>query len=108
MKGKKILPKTSKYQDFNKNEFIFARKSTVKADIRGNKRNLPMHNTKRENIKPLHGMDWLRKYNWTTRNIESRKYDDYKRPIRKDKISTNFEKLSETNRNIKDTRSKNN
>ena len=65
-----------------------------------------MHITKREDIKPLHGMDWLRKYNWTTRNIEST--TTISDQSEKDKINTNFEKLSETNRTIKDTRSKNN
>ena len=60
-----------------------------------------MLNTERENIKPLLGMDWLRKLNWTIRHIE--KSTTQTDPSETDEIITKNEKLSKTKKTFKDT-----
>ena len=61
MKNPKFSPITQKNQDVNENEVKFAREITVAAESRGIRSNLTFLFTKREDIKPLLGMDWLRK-----------------------------------------------
>ena len=58
--GKKKIPVTRKYQDVNKNKVKFTGKNTVEIESNGIRKNLSMLRTKREDIKPLHGMDCQR------------------------------------------------
>ena len=69
IKGKKKLPVTSKYLDVNSNEVTFNGKLTVQAENRGIRKNLTLLITKREDIKPLLGME-VREFNWTIRKTE--------------------------------------
>ena len=101
IKDKKILPITTKYQDVKKNEVNFVGKITVQAESRGNRKNLSMLITEREDIKTLLGMDWLRQFNSMMRNIQST--TTITDQSEKDKEGTNFEKLFKTNRTTKDT-----
>ena len=57
LKDPKILPITRKYQDVNKNEVKLTGKITVESKSRGIRNYLPMLVTKREDIKPLLGME---------------------------------------------------
>ena len=71
MKDRKLLTISRKNQEVDKNELKFARKITVEAESRGIRKYLTMLNTAGENIKPLLGIDWLQKFNWTIRKIEN-------------------------------------
>ena len=53
---------TRKYQDVNENEVKFTAKITLESESRGIRKSLSMHITEREDIKPLLGMDWRRKF----------------------------------------------
>ena len=57
--------------------------------------------TERQDIKPLLGMDWMREFNWTIRNIQNTTLTD-----QSEKEKTHFEKPFETNRTCKDTKIK--
>ena len=58
-----------KYQDVSKNEVKFLGKITVEADNKGI-RKMHMLVSEREDMKPLHAMDWRPEFNWTIRNFE--------------------------------------
>ena len=78
-----------------------AGKITVEAESRGIRKNLTMLITKREDIKPLLDMDWLREINWTLRNIESTTTTTNQ--SEKDKLFKKREKFLKTKRTTKDT-----
>ena len=58
LKVKKLLPITKTYRGVNKNEVKLAGKASVEAESRGIRKNLTMLIAEREDIKPLHGIDW--------------------------------------------------
>ena len=70
MKDKKELQVTGKYQDVGKNAVNFNGKITMHDKSEGNRKNLSLLTTEREDIKLLLGMDWLRKIRRTIRHIE--------------------------------------
>ena len=96
----KLLPKTSEYQDVNKNEIKFAKKTRVEVESKGFRQNSPMLITEREDIRPLLGMDWLQKFNWIIRNFQSTTTTT-EQSEKLQKIS-NFEKLTKMNRTTED------
>ena len=67
----KFSPLSRNYWDVSSNEVKFAGKLTVEAQSWGFRKNITKLITKRENIKLLLGMDWLRQVIWTIWNIES-------------------------------------
>ena len=80
----------------------FAGKFTVEAKSKGIKKNVTMLITKREDVKPLLGKDWLRRFTWAIRNIKTTTTTTEQ--SEKDKIVKNFQEFSKTNRTIKDTK----
>ena len=95
MKDRKILPITRKYQDVNMNGVKLFGKIMIEAESGGIKMKMPMLITEREDKKPLLGIDWLRDFNWTIRNIGST--TTITDQSEEDKIFTKSEELFKTN-----------
>ena len=94
-KEQKNSPIRRRNQDIDENKVKFAAKFTVEAESRGIRKNLTMFFSKWEDLKPLLGMDWLRKCSWTIRNIGSTTMiTDWSE---KDELFLTFEKVIKTN-----------
>ena len=86
-----------RYQDVNKNEIKFMGKTWVTAEYNGTSTKLPMLITKRNEITPLLGVNWLKELpitiNKTSLDNES---------IQSESIYKKYHKLFNTNHTIKD------
>ena len=69
MKRTEILQVEHRYQDVNKNEVKFRGKLQADIENENNKQKMQILITKRNNISPLLGMDWLKKFKLTIGNI---------------------------------------
>ena len=58
-----------RYQDVHKNEVKFRGKIPVDIEDENNKQNMQLLITERNDITPLLGMDWLKKFKLTISNI---------------------------------------
>ena len=100
-----ILKKTEmqkikhRYQDVNKNEVKFRGQIPTNIEYENNKQKMQILNTERDEITPLLGMDWMKKFNLTIRKIRTNEnsQSEKKRKIEK------FPDLFKNNTTIKDT-----
>ena len=72
----------------------------VEIEYENNKQNIQVLNTERNDITPLLGMDWLKKYKQTIGNIQLDEDSQYE----KRKILEKFPGLFENNTTIRDAR----
>ena len=69
MKDTEIQKVKHRYQDVNKNELKFWGKIPVDIEYENNKQKMQLLITERNDITPLHGMDWLKIFRLTIGNI---------------------------------------
>ena len=93
-----IQPLKERYQDVNKNEITFLGKVWVDTEYNGKYTKLPLLITKRTDITPLLGVNWLKQLPITINKISLDNNTDQSEPT---KIHTKFKKLFETNHTIK-------
>ena len=93
-----IQPLKERYQDVNKNEIIFLGKVWVDTEYTGKYTKLPLLITKRTDITPLLGVNWLKQLPITINKISLDNNTDQSKTT---KIHTKCEKLFETNHTIK-------
>ena len=92
--------KTNRYQDVNRYEVKFRGKIRVNIEYENNKQKMEILTTKRTDITPLLGMDWMRTFKLTIGKIQpTENNQSEKENIRKGK----FRDLFENNETIKDT-----
>ena len=97
MKESEIQKVRHRYQDVNKNEVKFREKIPVDIEYENNKQKILI--TERNDITPLLGMDWLKKFKLTIGNIQLDENDQSE----KRKIIEKFPDLFRKNTTIKDT-----
>ena len=99
MKQTEIQKIKHRYQDVNKNEVKFRRKIPADVEYENNKQKMQILITERNDITPLLGMDWMKKFKLTISNIrtEENNQSEKKRVIEK------FPDLFKNNTTIKDT-----
>ena len=98
MKDTEIQKKKHRYQDVNKNEVKFRGKIAVDIEYENNKQKMQLLITERNDITPLLGMDWLKKFRLTMENIRL----DENRQSEKRQIVEKFPDLFRNNTTIKD------
>ena len=96
-KTKEIKPMKERYQDVNKNEIKFMGKTWVTAEYNGVSTKLPMLITKRNDITPLLGVNWLKQLPITINKISLNNETNQSESIYK-----KYHKLFNTNHTIKD------
>ena len=100
-----ILKKTElqkikhRYQDVNKNEVRFRGQIPTDIEYENNKQKMQILITERNDITPLLGMDWMKKFNLTIRNIRT----DENSQSEKKRVIEKFPDLFKNNTTIKDT-----
>ena len=100
-----ILKKTElqkikhRYQDVNKNEVRFRGQIPTDIEYENNKQKMQILITERNDITPLLGMDWMKKFNLTIRNIRT----DENSQSKKKRVLEKFPDLFKNNTTIKDT-----
>ena len=99
IKESKIQKVRHRYQDVNKNEVKFRGKIPVDIEYENNKQKMQLLITERNDITPLLGMDWLKKFKLTIGNIQS----DEKDQSEKRRVIEKFPDLFRNNTTIKDT-----
>ena len=98
MKDTEIQKLKHRYQDVNKNGVKFRRKIPVDIEYENNKQKMKLLNTERNDITPLLGIDWLKKFRLTIGNIRlDENSQSETRPI-----VENFPDLLRNNTTIKD------
>ena len=97
LKTKEIKPMKERYQDINKNEIKFMGKTWVTAEYNGTSTKLPMLITKRNDITPLLGVNWLKQLPITINKISLDNETSQSESIYK-----KYQKLFNTNHTIKD------
>ena len=99
MKQTEIQKIKHRYQDVNKNEVKFRGKIPTDVEYENNKQKMQILITKRNDITPLLGMDWMKKFKLTIGNIrpEENNQSEKKRVVEK------FRDLFKNNTTIKDT-----
>ena len=98
MKDTEIQKVRHRYQDVNKNEVKFRGKIPVDIEYENNKQKMQLLITERNNITPLLGMDWLKKFKLTIGNI---RLDDNNQSEKR-QIVEKFPDLFKNNTTIKD------
>ena len=98
-KPENIQPLKERYQDVNKNEEQFLGKVWANIEYNNTQTNLPLLITKRANITPLLGVNWLKQLPITINGISLNKETNQSEAM----IHTKFTKLFETNHTIKNT-----
>ena len=98
MKDTKIQKVKDRYQDVNKNEVKFRGKIPVDIEYENNKQKIQIIITERNDITPLLGMDWLKKFRPTIGNIRV----DKNNQSEKKQIVEKFSDLFRNNTTIKD------
>ena len=99
-----ILKKTEmqkikhRYQDVNKNEIKFRGQIPTDIEYENNKQKMQIVITERDDITPLLGMDWMKKFNLTIRNIQT----DENNQSEKKPVIEKFSDLFKNNTTIKD------
>ena len=93
-----IQPLKERYQDVNKNEITFLGKVWVDNEYNGKHTKLPLLITKRTDITPLLGVNWLKQLAITINKISLDNNTDQPETT---KIHTKFKNLFETNHTIK-------
>ena len=96
-KTKEIKPMKERYQDVNKNEIKFMGKTWVTAEYNGVSTKLPMLITKRNDITPLRGVNWLKQLPITINKISLNNETNQSESVYKQ-----YYKLFNTNHTIKD------
>ena len=71
LKQTEIQKVKQRYQDVNKNEVKFRRKVRANIEYENNKQKMQILITKRNDITPLLGMDWMKKFNLTIGDIRT-------------------------------------
>ena len=71
MKQTEIQKIKHRYQDMNKNEVKFRGKRPADVEYENNKQKMQILITERNDITPLLGMDWMKKFNLTIGNIRT-------------------------------------
>ena len=99
MKESEIQKVRHRYQDVNKNEVKFRGKIPVDIEYENNKQKMQLLITQRNDITPLLGMDWLKKFKLTIGNIQL----DEKDQSEKRRIIEKILDLFRNNTTIKDT-----
>ena len=94
---KEIKPMKERYQDVNKNEIKFMGKTWVTAEYNGTSTKLPMLITKRNDITPILGVNWLKQLPITINKISLDNETSQSESIYK-----KYHKLFNTNLTIKD------
>ena len=99
MKQTEIQKVKHRYQDVNKNEVKFRGKIQADVEYENNKQKMQLLITERNDILPLFGMDWMKKFKLTIGNIrtEESNQSEKKRVIEK------FPDLFKNNTTLKDT-----
>ena len=69
MKKTEIQKVKQRYQDVNKNEVKFRGKIPANIEYENNKQKMQILITERNDITPLLGLDWMKKFILTIRNI---------------------------------------
>ena len=95
-----VQPLKERYQDMNKTEIKFLGKVWVNIEYNSKQTKLPLLITKRTDITPLLGVNWLKQLPITINKISLDNKTDQSETTT---IHTNFKKLFETNRTIKKT-----
>ena len=103
MKKSEIQKVKHRYQDVNRYEVIFCGQTTVDIEYENNKEKMQLLNTERNDIIPLLGMDWLKKFNLTIRNIRL----DENNQSEKKQVIEKFPDKFKNETTIKDTEIKN-
>ena len=99
MKESEIQKVRHRYQDVNKNEVKFRGKMPVDIEYENNKQKMQLLITERNDITPLLGMDWLKKFKLTIGNIQMDENDQSE----KRRVIEKFPDLFRNNTTIKDT-----
>ena len=98
MKDTEIQKVKHRYQDVNKNEVKIRGKIPVDIEYENNKQKMQLLITERNDITPLLGMDWLKKFRLTIGNNRS----DENNQSEKTQIVGKFPNLFRNNTTIKD------
>ena len=96
-KAEDIQPLKERYQDVNKTEIKFLGKVWSNIENNNTQTNLPLLITKRTDITPLKGVNWLKQLPITINGISLNKENNQSETA----IHTKFKKLFETNHTIK-------
>ena len=99
MKESEIQKVRHRCQDVNKNEVKFRGKIPVNIEYENNKQKMQLLITERNDITPLLGMDWLKKFKLTIGNIQLDENDQSE----KRRVIEKFPDLFRNNTTIKDT-----
>ena len=99
MKESEIQKVRHRYQDVNKNEVKFRGKIPVDIEYENNKQKMQLLITERNDITPLLGMDWLKKFKLTIGNIQLDENDQSE----KRRVIEKFPDLFRNNTTKKDT-----
>ena len=99
LKESEIQKVRHRYQDVNKNEVKFRGKIPVEIEYENNKQKMQFLITERNDITPLLGMDWLKKFKLTIGNIQL----DENNQSEKRRVIEKFPDLFRNNTTIKDT-----
>ena len=99
LKQTEIQKVKQRYQDVNKNEVKFRRKIPANIEYENNKQKMQILITERNDITPLLGMDWMKKFNLTIGNIQTEDINQSK----KRRVIEKFPDLLKNNTTIKDT-----
>ena len=99
MKHEEIQKITNRYQDVNKNEVKFHRKSPVNNEYEHNKQKMEILITERTDMTPLLGMDWMKIFKLTTGRIQLAENNQSE----KERIINKFPDLFENNETRKDS-----
>ena len=99
MKESEIQKVRHRYKDVNKNEVKFRGKIPVDIEYENNKQKMQLLITERNDITPLLGMDWLKKFKLTIGNIQLDENDQSE----KRRVIEKFLDLFQNNTTIKDT-----
>ena len=89
---------TNRYQNVNKNEVKFRGKIPVNLEYENNKQKIEILITKRTDITPLLGMDWMKKFKLTIGRIQLADNNQSER----EKVFNKLPDLFENNETIKD------
>ena len=99
MKQNKIQNIKHRYQDLNKNEVKFRGKIPAVVEYENNKQKMQILIPERNDITPLLGMDWMKKFKLTIGNIRTEENNQSK----KKRVIEKFPDLFKNNTTIKDT-----
>ena len=99
LKKTEMQKKKHRYQDVNKNEVRFRGQIPTDIEYENNKQKMQILITERNDITPLLGMDWIKKFNLTIKNIRT----DENNQSEKKRVIENFPDLFKNNTTIKDT-----